>query len=284
MLSKFDYVKPASLNEALSYLSQNDGTRILAGGTDLLVVLRRNMENIQHILDIKGVPETKKIEYTPDKGLFIGASITANQVGHSREVIEKYPAIGHGVEFLASYQLRNRATLVGNICNASPGGDMSAPLLIYDAILHIAGAKGNREVSIKSFFTGVKKTVLKRDEIVIGLTIPEVEANDRSIYLKQARLKGHDLATVGVAIRVDSQNKVYIAMAAVAPTPIRLEALEAEINSRGLSQETIAWASEQVHNHIKPISYIRSSAEYRLHIASVFVKQGLLKLMDKGVN
>ena len=284
MLSKFDYVKPASLNDAISYISQNDGTRILAGGTDLLVVLRRNMENIQHILDIKGVPETKKMEYTPGKGLFIGASITANQIGHTKKVSEKYPAIGHGVEFLASYQLRNRATMVGNICNASPGGDMSAPLLIYDAMVHIAGPSGNKEVSIKSFFTGVKKTVLQKNEIVVGVTIPEVQANDRSLYLKQARLKGHDLATVGVAIRVDAQNKAYIAMAAVAPTPIRLEALEAEINSRGLSQETIAWAAKEVPNHIKPISDIRASAEYRLHIASVFVRQGLQKLMDKGVN
>ena len=284
MLSKFDYVKPSTLEETLNYLNENDGTRILAGGTDLMIGLRRNMENIKHIVDIKGIPETKKLEFIPNKGLFIGASINANQVGQSKIVNESYPAIVQGSNFLASYQLRNRATLVGNICNASPGADSAAPLLLYDAIVQIAGPNGRREVKITEFFTGVKKTVLQKTEIVVGIMLPEVKANDKSIYLKQSRLRGHDLATVGVALRIDSENKVYIAMAAVAPTPIRLVKLEEAINTRGLNDDTIHWAEKEVPNHIKPITDIRSSEEYRLHIASIFVRQGLMKLVERGVN
>lgn len=283
MLSKFKYVKPRSLEEALSYLQENPGARILAGGTDLMISLRRNMENIQHIVDIKGIPETMKMEYTPEKGLFIGASITANQIGRSKVVNDKYPALLQGVNVLASYQLRNRATLVGNICNASPGADLAAPLLLFDAVVQIAGPAGRREVNITDFFTGVKKTVLQKDEIVLGTLLPEVPDSDKSMYMKQARLKGHDLAAVGVASRLDSNNKVYLAMVAVAPTPIRLKRLEDAINSKSLHSDTALWAEKEVVNHIKPISDVRSSAEYRLHIAGVFVRQALMKLMEARV-
>ena len=282
MLSKFNYVKPASLDQALNYLQENEGTRILAGGTDLLVVLRRNLENVQHILDIKGIPETKNMEYIPGKGLFIGASVTANQIAQSQVVNEKYGALVQGVNVLASYQLRNRATVVGNICNASPGADLAAPLLLFDAMVQIAGPSGKREVNINEFFTGVKKTVLQKNEIVVGTLLPDVQANDKSLYMKQSRLKGHDIATVGVALRKDASNRVYIAMAAVAPTPIRLTKFEEAISAKTLNSDTALWAEKEVVNHIKPISDVRSSAEYRLHIAGVFLRQGLLKLMETG--
>lgn len=283
MLSKFDYLKPTSLDEALSYIKDKEGTKILAGGTDLMISLRHNVVDVKHILDIKAIPETKKLEYTPGKGLFIGASITVNQIAHSKVIEEKYPALIQGANFLASYQLRNRATLVGNICNASPGADLAPPLLVFDAIVRIAGPNGNREININEFFTGVKKNVLKKDEIVLGVLLPEVKDKDNSTYLKQSRLRGHDLATVGVAVRVDSDNNIYIAMAAVAPTPIRLLKLENEINSKGLNSETVLWIEKEVQNHIKPISDVRSSSEYRLHAASVLAKQGLSKLIEKRV-
>ena len=161
MLSKFDYVKPQLLSEALSYLKQNAGTRILAGGTDLMIILRHNAETPQHILDIKAIDETNRLEYKANVGLFIGACVTVNQVAQSKLILEKYPALTQAANSLASYQLRNRATLVGNICNASPGADLAGPLMIYDAKVHIASTEGTRIVDINSFFTGVKKTVLK---------------------------------------------------------------------------------------------------------------------------
>lgn len=283
MLSKFDYVKPTSLEEALRNIKDKDGTKILAGGTDLMISLRHNDVDVKHIIDIKDIPETKNMEYTPGKGLFIGSSITVNQIAQSEIVNEKYPALVEGSNFLASYQLRNRATLVGNICNASPGADLAAPLLIFDAIVIIAGPNGKHEVNINKFFTGVKKTILQKGEIVIGVLLPEVQEKDKSTYLKQSRLKGHDLATVGVAIRIDSENNTYIAMAAVAPTPIRLQKLEEAIKTKGLNSETALWIEKEVPNYIKPISDVRSSAEYRLHAASVLAKRGLTNLIEKRV-
>jgi CO/xanthine dehydrogenase FAD-binding subunit len=282
VLSKFDYVKPQLLTEALDYLEQNADTRILAGGTDLMIILRRNAETPEHILDIKGIPETNRLEYKINDGLFIGASVTVNQVAESKLIALKYPALIQAANSLASYQLRNRATLVGNICNASPGADLAGPLMIYDAKIHIASTEGTRTVEINSFFTGVKKTVLKPNELVIGVSLPDVSEGDTSIFLKQARIKGHDLGIVGVTARMTAEKKIKLAMSAVAATPIRIRSLEETLNSQPLTMELVGMAEKEVRNIIKPISDVRSSSEYRLHVAGVLVKRALLHLSAMG--
>ncbi len=284
MLSNFDYVKPQTIEEAIEYMEKNPGTKVLAGGTDLMVLLRRNAQKCDHILDIKGISEMKRFEYVEGEGLFIGAAVTVNQVAELEVVREKYEALAQAADTVASYQLRNRATLVGNICNASPGADLSAPLLVYNAKVHISGSKGSRIVNIDNFFTGVKRTVLQEDEIVTGISLPDVKAEDLSIYLKQARIKGHDLGIAGVAVRITSNKEVHIAMSAVAPTPIRLTKLEEMIASKELTQETANWVAKEIVNHINPISDVRSSAEYRLHVSGILAKRGLIKLMEKGAN
>ncbi|MCR1899672.1 xanthine dehydrogenase family protein subunit M [Irregularibacter muris] len=283
MLSTFDYFKPHSFEEAIGYLEKNDDTKILAGGTDLMILLRRNIENCQHILDIKGIPDTKKFEYIPGEGLSIGAAVTANQVANSQIIRKKYTALAQATDSLASYQLRNRATLVGNICNASPGADLAAPLLIFNAKVHIIGPQGKRIVQMDKFFTGVKQTILEKDEIVMEIFIPEIEEGDVSIYLKQSRIKGHDLATVGSAIRLTKDKKPFIALSAVAPTPIRLTELEGKIMSKGLTLELANWVGKEIPNHIHPISDVRSSKDYRLHASSVLVKRGLMELLERGI-
>ena len=282
MLSKFDYVKPQFLTEALNYLEKNAGTRILAGGTDLMIILRHNAETPEHILDIKSIPETNRLEYTINEGLFIGASVTVNKVAELELILEKYPALVQAANSLASYQLRNRATLVGNICNASPGADLAGPLMVYDAKVHIASVEGIRIVDINSFFTGVKKTVLKKNELVIGVSLPPVLEGDTSVFLKQARIKGHDLGIVGVTARLTGDKKIKLAMTAVAATPISIQKLEEALSLQPLTPELANWAGKEVRNIIKPISDVRSSAQYRLHVAGVLVERALLHLVEVG--
>ena len=281
MLSKFNYLKPKSLDEALAYIKENPGTKLLAGGTDLMIVLRRNMEIVDHVLDIKDIPETKRFEYKAGEGLFIGASVTVNEISECDVVAEKYVAVKEAADSLASYQLRNRATLVGNLCNASPGADLASPLLVFDAVVHIAGPDGVREVALENFFTGVKRTVLVPGEIVIGIMLPDVNG-DTSVFLKQARIKGHDLGIAGVSIRRTGAGKLCVGMTAVAPTPIRLRNLEESLQSKPFSAETAEWLNEEIKNHIKPISDIRSSAEYRLHVSGVLAQKGLMQLIAMG--
>lgn len=282
MLSKFNYLKPKSLDEALAYIKENPGTKLLAGGTDLMIVLRRNMEIVDHVLDIKDIPETKRFEYKAGEGLFIGASVTVNEISECDVVAEKYAAVKEAADSLASYQLRNRATLVGNLCNASPGADLASPLLVFDAVVHIAGPNGIREVALENFFTGVKRTVLVPGEIVIGVMLPDIKAGDTSVFLKQARIKGHDLGIAGVSIRRTGEGKLCVGMTAVAPTPIRLRNLEESLQSKPFSAETAEWLNEEIKHHIKPISDIRSSAEYRLHVSGVLAQKGLMQLIAMG--
>lgn len=281
MLSRFDYVKPQTLEEALVYLAQNAGTKILAGGTDLMVMLRRNAQMPEHILDIKAIPEAGRLDYKPREGLFIGASVNVNQVAEKAVIREKYPALAQAADSVASYQIRNRATLVGNICNASPGADLSGPLLAYEAKVHIASHQGKRIVAIHEFFTGVKKTVLQPEDIVIGVSLPDVAAGD-AVFLKQARIKGHDLAIVGVTARLTAAREFRIALSAVAPTPIRLIQLEEQLKVRPLTPELAAWAGEEAAKSIRPISDVRSSAEYRRHMTGVLVKRALTQLLAAG--
>ena len=283
MLSKFDYYKPKSIKEALDYLDNNDETRILAGGTDLMILLRRNAITCKHILDIKAIPEIQRFDYKNGEGLYIGAGVNVNQIVDSEIIEEKYPALHQAAASLASYQLRNRATLVGNICNASPGGDLPPVLLVYDAEVHIIGPEGEKMVNIKDFFLGVKKTILKDNEIVLGVLLPDVEEGDNSVYLKQSRLKGHDLATVGVAARRNNENKISLAIAAVAPIPLKLTELEDVINEKDYPMTyLIGW--REIKKYISPISDVRSSKEYRIHISGVLAKRALQTLIEKEVN
>ena len=279
MLSQFDYVKPLVLDEALDALSHHDDTYILAGGTDLLIMLRHHLIDAKHIVDIKGVSELSVFNFVEGEGLEIGANVVVNTLVDSELVKTKYGALHDAAACLATYQLRNRATLVGNICNASPGADLPPAMLIYDATVKIACKEGVRTVPLKEFFTGVKKTQLKKGELVVSVFLPDPGNNDKSAYLRQTRLKGHDLSTVGVACRIDGEGKAAIGINAVAITPLRLNALEDALNAKGITEESVLWASEEIKNHIKPITDVRASKEYRLHMAGVLLKRCFAKIM-----
>lgn len=285
MLSNFDYFKPDNLQDAVSYLDKNPGTNILAGGTDIMLELRSNKLDVKNLLDIKGIPETQKLSYTPGEGLFIGASVPVNLISENKDIRDKYPALVLSTDTLASYQIRNRATLVGNICHASPGADTSAPLLVYEAKVHIASSEGTRVVTIKDFFTGLKQTTVKDNELVIGVSIDDVEAGEDSIYLRKSRIKGHDLCNVGLAIRLKADKQVYIAIGAVEPIPVRLTELENSLKDKELTDELGPWIQEEIKKYINPRrGSLRSSAEYRYHIAGVLAKRGLLSLIEKEAN
>lgn len=284
MLSKFDYFKADSLEKALEYLEQSQNTKILAGGTDLLIELQKDKVRAEHILDIKEIPELKELSYRPGKGLFIGGAIVVNKISEDKAIRKKYPAISEGADVLAAYHVRNRATLVGNICNASPGSDLAAPLLVYNAKVHIASLEGRREVELSEFFTGVKKTVLKENEIVVGISVPDVEAGDKSLYLRKARIKGADLCNVAIAFRLTPEKKVLLALAAVSTTPMRMYELEEKISKRELNPELADWLLEEIKGYINPRkNSIRSTPEYRYHITGVLAKRGLLSLLEEEV-
>lgn len=285
MLNQFHYAKPESLEEALSFLDENPDTKILAGGTDLIIKYHRGRMAFENLVDIKAIPELSDLTYKEGEGLFVGAAVKVNELCTNDIVREKYAAIAEAADDLASFQIRNRATLVGNICNASPGADLAPPLLVYDAEVHIASSEGTRVVKMEDFFEGPGRTVVAENEIVVGVSIPDVGAKNKSLYLRNTRIKGHDLCNVGIGFRITDEEKLQLAIGAVSATPLRLREIEEAIEGKELDAELIEWISEEVKKYMAPRdSSIRSSPAYRYHVAGVLVRRGLTEILEKGAN
>ncbi|MBU4362737.1 xanthine dehydrogenase family protein subunit M, partial [bacterium] len=200
-MKEFEYLKPDSIKEIISILSHfEEKAQILNGGTDLIVEMRDKIIQPEYLVDIKAIPQFNKITYDEQEGLEIGATVTLNEISDSKVVRAHYPILVEACKTVGSYQVRNRATLVGNICNASPAADTAPPLLVLEAKVNIIGPTGEKIVPINQFFTGVKKNILKKGEIVTSITIPPIKGKWVGVYLKQGRKKEVDLATVGVAV------------------------------------------------------------------------------------
>ncbi len=272
MIRSCAYFKPRTLDEAIE-AKQQEGARLFAGGTDLLVDLRKGLEAAQLLVDAKGLEELSVFAVDPGDGATVGGRITLNALIEDAGIRKRFPVISEAAQSIATYQLRNRATLVGNICNASPAADMAPPLYVLDAQVMIAGPAGGRSLPIGSFFTGVKKTALAKGEIVLGVKIPS-SGPARMAFMKKQRIKGHDLASVNVAGLADkASGTLRICIGACAPTPILLSGTD-QLFSKVKGLEDLAdQVAEIALNSISPIDDVRSSAEYRRDMVRVLVKR-----------
>ena len=271
---EFEYHKPKTLPEALALLAKHKGkAQALAGGTDIIVWLKEGMRSPEAVVDVKALHELKKLEL---KGgaLHIGARTTFTELIESKLVREKFPLLWECSRTVASVGVRTRATLAGNICSAVPSLDGGPALLAYEAFVLVQGPKAKREIPIGQWFTGPKKTALKNDELVLGVKIP-LPKRHGACYAKLGRYRGEDLAQVGLGILAFADNEYRVAFCAVGPVPARAKKIENLLNGRELSEEAILKAQELVPQEITPISDIRSSKEYRLHMAKVMLERGL---------
>jgi len=277
ILKKFEYLRPDSTKETISILSQRgERARILNGGTDLIVEMRDKIIQPEYLVDIKAIPQLNRITYNKQDGLNIGATVTLNEISNSKVVQTHYPILVKACKTVGSYQVRNRATLAGNICNASPAADTAPPLLVLEAKVNIIGPTGEKIVPINKFFTGVKKNILKKGEIVTSITIPPIKGKWVGVYLKQGRKKEVDLATVGVAV-VCIRDEVRIALGAVAPVPVRAFKTEELLRGKTIDESLLEKAGKSALTEVSPISDIRSSQEYREEIIKVLVRRAILQ-------
>jgi len=280
MLPKFEYYSPKTLEEAVELLSKyGSDAKVLAGGTDLLVAMRDRLLKPKAVIDVKGIPELRALEYREGEGLTIGAAVTLSRILAMPEVKEKYHVLWDAVRQLGDDILRNRATLVGNICNASPAADSAPALLVLDAVVNVMGKNGRRQIPIGEFFAGVKKTTLKPDEIVVSVSVPEPPKGSKGRYLKAMRVWSEDLAVVGVAAVVAGEADVRLAYSSVAPTPIRIREAEEVFKKPGPLEEKIRWAAEIAAQKVSPISDVRGGAEYRLNLVRVLTRRILEELL-----
>jgi carbon-monoxide dehydrogenase medium subunit len=254
---------PETIEEILVLLSDgNNDLKLLAGGTDLLVRIRNGYCHPQLLVDIKEIPGFNTITWTDVNGLLIGPTVQLNAILGSRVIQEKYPLLIACAKELGSYQIRNRATVVGNIASASPCSDMAPALLCLEADLLIASKRGRRCVSIKDFFVGVKKTVLESDELIYGISLPVSTALATGSYLKLKRIRGQDLGIVGVAAMVKN-GMVRFSVSSCAQIPIVTRPMAVTTSP----QELV----DTVFSLIHPITDIRCSAEYRRFMVGEYV-------------
>ncbi|MCK4257645.1 MAG: xanthine dehydrogenase family protein subunit M [Halanaerobiales bacterium] len=283
-LAQFQYLVPKTVEEACQFLVEyGPGAIVLCGGTDVVVRMRDGVIKPEYLVDIKKIPELNKIHYDETVGLTIGATATLNEISNSEVVQKYYSVLSDGAHEIGSLQVRNRGTLVGNICNASPLADTAPALLVYNAKVKIQGIQGTRVVPIGEFFTGPGSTVLESGEIVTEVIIPPI-TDAEGKYFKHARRKAVDLSSIGVAVLVLGKNEneiseVRIALAAVAPTPVRAKNTEALLKNAKITPELLEKVKETVLTDISPISDIRASKEYRYEISSVLVKRGIEEIL-----
>jgi carbon-monoxide dehydrogenase medium subunit len=270
---EFEYRRPTTLMEATKYLSEHPGSvRVLAGGTDLVAWLRDDAVAPDLVIDIKEIPDLHNIAFEGDT-LHVGSLVTFTDLIESDLITEHAPLLAEMAETVASPGIRNRATLVGNICSAVPSCDAGPVLLAYDTTVHLTGPEGNRSVDINDWFVGLRKTARTDNEIVTHLTI-KLRPHG-GVYVKLMRYAGEDLAQAAVGIVVDLDNEYRVAFGAVAPTPIRSARIEAALRGKPLDDALVATVVAMVPDEISPITDMRASAEYRTRMTAVMLKRGL---------
>lgn len=285
LLPKFDYLAPQTIEEILTLLNEHRGDcKLLAGGTDIIVNLRARQEHAKYLIDIKDVKELQHISFDEKSGLTLGAAVTLNQLIHHDMVSKIYPILGEAASTIGDYEIRNRATLVGNICNASPAADTAPALLILDATVNISSTAGKRIVPIREFFTGVKKTSLVGNELVTSVNVPIPPEKSQAGYLKARRTTGEDVAVIGVGGLVAPNGKdaksVRLAYASLAPTPVRAYDAEKIFEKKKPVNQLLDEAMPAVMKVVSPISDVRAGKEYRANLVRVLTKRLVQRLWE----
>ncbi|HOK18412.1 MAG TPA: xanthine dehydrogenase family protein subunit M [Caldisericia bacterium] len=278
---EFEYYKPKDFSELTELLLQyKTKAKILSGGTDLVVRIKDGFEFPEIVVDIKSIPELKELKFD-GKNLFIGATVTFNELIESDIVKENFPLLWEAAKNVASTGIRNRATLAGNICSAVPSLDSGPALLVYEAEVILKNKEGERKVNINEFFLGPRKTVLKEDEFVYGVNVPLPQKKNGGSYVKLGRYNGEDLAQVGIGILVLEGNEYRIAHCAVGPVSARAKKIEQLLNGKPLNDSLIEEAKKLIEEEISPITDIRATKEYRIHMAKVMLERGLKAAVNR---
>jgi len=269
-LPEFDYIRPQTLLEASQFLATHMGeARPLMGGTDIFVRMRDGVWNDKYLVDVKFLGGMNEIGYDPVEGLTIGAAVNMNRVICSQMVAEKYPILAEASNSCASYQLRTRATIAGNICNASPAGDTIGACILLGGMLSVHGVDGVRQEPLSTFFLGPGKTRLKAGDIVTSIRLPVPAKGMVGKYIKLGRNKISDLAIVGVTVvgwpddDLPSGFRIRLALASVAPVPLVVEGVEAMLAENKINEQVLAEAAHIAMLACDPIDDVRASARYR---------------------
>lgn len=282
----FDYTAPVSLPEAVGILAAKPSARLLAGGTDLLVQLRSGRRETDLVLDVKRIPELNEIRYDPSVGLTLGAAVPCHRVYGNSEVARLYPGLAEVAALIGGIQIQGRASIGGNLCNASPSAD-SVPLLIaLGTTCRVTGPAGSREVPVEQFCTAPGRNVLEPGELLVSLHVPPPPPHSGAHYLRFIPRNEMDIAVAGAGVQVVLQNGNFasarVALAAVAPTPLFVPEAGEILAGKPVNAESIAAAAAAAREAARPITDMRGPAEYRKHLCGVLTRRALEAAIAKA--
>lgn len=274
VMRDFDLLLPESVSDAIALLaSHKDKSAVMAGGTDLLVALKFDFA-VENVISLALVPDLDKLTYDPVSGLTIGAKVTIVDILKSPDVKENYPALWQAAIVFATPQLRNTATVLGNILRASPAGDCSLALLALGGRLTLQNASGQRGVDLDDFWLSYGVTARQDDELAISLNIPAPGAGQKSAFRRMTRTT-EDLSKINAAVSMQMDGNICqnarVAMGCVGPTIVRLPNVEKALEGAEITPQLLQEISAMVASEINPIDDIRSSADYRLKVAGILV-------------
>ena len=280
-MRRFEYLEARTLRQAIRMLQQHGPqARIVAGSTDFLVRWRAGFWHPDYVVNIQHIPGLSRVTYSRRSGLRLGALATIQALEQHPAIRQHYPALAAAAASFAGVQVRNLATVGGNICNASPSGDTLPALIAYGAECRLSGPDGHRQVALDQLFTGPGRTVLAQDEILTEITLPPTSANTGSLYIKHSPRGAMDIATVGVAsalalARSGECTDARIALGAVAPIPLRARAAEDTLRGQKLDPELLQAAADQAMAEATPIDDVRGTAGYRRQMVGVLTRRTL---------
>ncbi|MFH1487310.1 MAG: FAD binding domain-containing protein [Pseudomonadota bacterium] len=283
-MKRFAYYQPENLREAFGLMEKLKGrARYIAGGTDVIVRMKQKALQPEALISLRGVAELR--EASSKGSLTLGSMTLLRDIERSRFIAGAYPALAEAVGRLANPQVRNLATLGGNLCNAAPSADCAPPLMVLEASLNLEGPGGERAVPIEDFFHGPGKTCMDGSEILRAVRIPERADHAGMAFLKEGRT-AQDIALASAAALLVMEGRVCrlcrLAAGAVAPVPLRLKKIEKEVQGREIDPELLERVAEMVSAEIRPISDVRSSEEYRRTVTGVLVKRAMIKALENA--
>jgi carbon-monoxide dehydrogenase medium subunit len=288
-LQALDYISAGTIQELGDLLTSNNGrARILCGGTDLLVQLRERRRSAELLIDVKQIPEFNTIQYDHETGLWLGAAVSCYAICHHRAVSENYPGLVDAIRLIGGVQIQYRASVGGNLCNASPAADSVPALIVHEAICVVAGRDGRREIPVEQFCIAPGTSALEPGEFLLACKVPPLKDNFGAHYLRFIPRNEMDIAVVGAgaSVRLDEAKRkilsARIALGAVAPTPLFVEEAGNFLAGRDVTDENLRQAGRIARAAARPISDLRGTAEYRKHLTEVLTRRALQKAIERA--
>lgn len=276
MLRVQEYHQPKTIKQAVALLKKyGKKSKVIAGGTDVMVLLRAGKLTAEHLVSLSGIPGMGKIGFSAKNGLSLGPLVTYRELIEHPLAREHYPILVQAASVVAASQVRNAGTIAGNLCHASPAADMAPPLLALDAQVEVSSEHGKRLLELEKFFTGVNTTALRAAEVVTRIMVPPPQAGSGSCFLKF----GLEIAMVSTGVHFCLEGgtvaHIRIALGAVAPRPMRAVQAEKMLLGKTFTENLCRAAAATAAKECSPITDIRGSAEYRRKMVELYTRRAL---------